>query len=187
MNIQPITTDDRYFVSACAQFLMDLFPQTHEWRTLEGALAEIHDILGEGGIFVALKGHDVLGCVGYLPIYDGHVWEVHPLCIDKTRQAKGIGSALLCHLEARAREQGIDSLFLGTDDEDNRTTLSQIENLYDDPLGHIARLANLDEANPHPFSFYQKVGFTVVGILPDANGKFKPDIFMSKKVTQRSC
>jgi aminoglycoside 6'-N-acetyltransferase I len=34
----------------------------------------------------------------------------------------------------------------------------------------------------HPYEFYKKVGFTIVGVLPDANGFGKPDIFMAKRV-----
>jgi hypothetical protein len=32
----------------------------------------------------------------------------------------------------------------------------------------------------HPFEFYRKVGFVIVGLLPDANGYGKPDIFARK-------
>jgi hypothetical protein len=34
----------------------------------------------------------------------------------------------------------------------------------------------------HPYEFYRKVGFTIVGALPDANGFGQPDIFMAKRV-----
>lgn len=44
-----------------------------------------------------------------------------------------------------------------------------------------------DEASPgkwlHPYEFYQKLGYSIVGVLPDANGFEKPDIFMAKRVS----
>ena len=32
----------------------------------------------------------------------------------------------------------------------------------------------------HPFLFYRRLGYVVTGIMPDANGPGKPDIYMSK-------
>jgi len=34
----------------------------------------------------------------------------------------------------------------------------------------------------HPFEFYQKQGYVITGVVPDANGVGKPDILMSKRV-----
>jgi aminoglycoside 6'-N-acetyltransferase I len=51
--------------------------------------------------------------------------------------------------------------------------------VYPDPLAAAAQIQNLGR---HPFEFYRKVGFTIVGLLPDANGFGKPDIFMAKRV-----
>jgi len=45
-------------------------------------------------------------------------------------------------------------------------------------LGKARRIRNL---HGHPYEFYEKLGYTVVGVLPDANGPGKPDIFMAKR------
>ena len=67
------------------------------------------------------------------------------------------------------------------DDESGLTTLSGIA-LYPDPWAHIAAIRNL---RGHPFGFYQKCGFAVVGVVPDANGLGQPDILMAKRVEDR--
>ena len=73
------------------------------------------------------------------------------------------------------------SRWLGTDDENRMTSLAGRE-LWPDPLGQVANIRNLAG---HPYEFYQKVGFTIVGVLPDANGPGKPDIFMAKSIKQK--
>jgi aminoglycoside 6'-N-acetyltransferase I len=76
------------------------------------------------------------------------------------------------------RQRGGLTLLLGSDDEDGMTTLSGVE-LYLDVWEHVATLRNL---RGHPFEFYQKCGFVIVGLVPDANGIGKPDILMAKRV-----
>lgn len=124
---------------------------------------------------------DVLGWIGGAAQYDGHVWELHPLVVEPTRHGRGIGRALVTALEDRARERGGLTLFLGTDDEVDQTSLSGVA-LYPDPLAHLAAIRNLRR---HPFGFYQRLGFTIVGVIPDANGFGKPDILMAKSLRPR--
>jgi len=91
---------------------------------------------------------------------------------------KGIGRSLVADLEDQVRERGGLTLWLGTDDEDNMTTLAGV-NLYPNVFEHVARIKNL---RGHPYGFYQKCGFVIVGVVPDANGLGKPDIYMAKPV-----
>jgi aminoglycoside 6'-N-acetyltransferase I len=58
------------------------------------------------------------------------------------------------------------------------TTLSD-KDLYDDIPGNLTKIRNLKN---HPYGFYLKQGFTIVGVIPDANGIGKPDIIMAKRV-----
>jgi aminoglycoside 6'-N-acetyltransferase I len=108
------------------------------------------------------------------------VWELHPLVVRSERQGEGIGRALVQDLEALVRERGAQTLWLGTDDEDDMTTLAGV-NLYDDLPGHMARIRNL---KGHPYEFYLKCGFVIAGVVPDANGPGKPDILMAKRVAR---
>jgi aminoglycoside 6'-N-acetyltransferase I len=54
-----------------------------------------------------------------------------------------------------------------------------IEDHYPDVWPHVAAIKNLGR---HPYEFYQRLGFVIVGVLPDANGLGKPDIYMAKRV-----
>ena len=93
-------------------------------------------------------------------------------------QRRGIGTALVADLEDHVRRRGGYTIWIGTDDENNQTSLGGVD-LYPNVLDHLAAISNL---NDHPYEFYQKVGFTVVGVIPDANGPGKPDIMMAKRV-----
>lgn len=57
------------------------------------------------------------------------------------------------------------------------TSLANID-LYSDVTRHIAGLR--DPGRSHPFLFYRKLGYVVTGVMPDANGRGKPDSYMSK-------
>ncbi len=120
----------------------------------------------------------ILGWIGAVPIYDGHVWEIHPLAVHPACQKRGIGRALVADIEALARLRGGLTLWVGADDEDNRTSLGGAD-LYPHPL---EKLAAIQDTGGHPFVFYRKLGFTLAGVLPDANGRGKPGIFLVKKL-----
>jgi aminoglycoside 6'-N-acetyltransferase I len=150
------------------------------WTDLDKGLNEVIESLARDRISrVALDERgNVLGWLGGIAQNDGHVWELHPLVVDPARQGQGIGRALVIDFEEQVRRRGGLTILLGSDDEDDMTTLAAID-LYPDPLVHLARIEN---RRGHPFEFYQKLGFAIVGVVPDANGWGKPDILMAKRV-----
>ncbi len=121
-----------------------------------------------------------LGWIGGIRLYRGRTWELHPLVVRPDRQRQGIGRALVRDFERQVRRRGASTIFLGTDDLDGRTSVSGVE-LYPDVLGQAKRIRNL---RGHPDEFYQKLGYVVIGLLPDANGPGRPDIFMAKRVAR---
>jgi len=150
------------------------------WQTQEDGLAEVRTILDQGFARVALDddSETVLGWIGGLPQYDGNVWELHPLVVQPNRQKQGIGRALVADFERQVKSRGGLTIQLGSDDEDNMTSLSDCD-LYSDLWDKIAHIQNF---KGHPYEFYQKCGYTITGVVPDANGRGKPDIIMGKRI-----
>ena len=150
------------------------------WPDLDAALREVRDSLGEGRISRVALDQDgaVLGWIGGISSYGGNVWELHPLVVRPSSRRRGIGRTLVADLEARVRERGGLTLWLGTDDEAGMTTLSGVD-LYPNVLEHLASIENL---RGHPYAFYERLGFSLVGVMPDANGVGRPDIYMAKRL-----
>ena len=44
------------------------------------------------------------------------------------------------------------------------------------------KMQGIRNVNHHPFAFYRKLGYTLVGVLPDANGFGKPDLYMARRI-----
>jgi aminoglycoside 6'-N-acetyltransferase I len=150
------------------------------WPDMDAALLEVKESLQKDRIsrIVIDSNGRVLGWIGGIGKYQGHVWELHPLVVDPDHQQQGIGRALLEDFEKIVKEQKGTTIWLGTDDEDNMTSIAGID-LYPDVLRHLASIKNLKS---HPYEFYQKMGYVIIGALPDADGPGKPDIFMAKRV-----
>ena len=179
--ISDLDPGDGEAVQQAAELLVEGFKDgwPEAWPDVDAALREVRESLGEGRICrVALdESGAVLGWIGGIPSYGGNVWELHPLVVRPDARRRGIGRALVADLEERVRERGAFTLWLGTDDESGMTSLSGVD-LYPNVLEH---LANIKDLRGHPYVFYQKLGFSIIGVLPDANGPGKPDIYMAKR------
>jgi aminoglycoside 6'-N-acetyltransferase I len=182
MRIIDLNSTDEKAIQQVAAMLVEGFQEhwPEAWPDLESALEEVRESFAPDRISrVAVDDSGtVVGWIGGIEQYDGHVWELHPLIVKPDRQTQGIGRALVADLEERVRERGGLTITLGTDDEDDQTTLSAVD-LYPNVWEHIARIRNL---RGHPYEFYQKLGYVIVGVVPDANGPGKPDILMAKRV-----
>ena len=152
------------------------------WPDLGSAADTVRESLAGGRICRAAvdPDHNVLGWSAAEPIYGGNVWELNVLVVLPARQRQGIGRALLTDLDQQVHDRGGLTIWLGSDDEDGMTSLAGVD-LYPDPLWHLSRIADL---KGHPFEFYRKMGFSLAGVLPDANGPGKPDIFLAKPVAR---
>jgi aminoglycoside 6'-N-acetyltransferase I len=182
MNIVDLRADDTSLIEQAAALLVEGFGEywPGSWPDQESALEEVQDMLAPDRICRAALGDDnsVLGWIGGLPEYDGNVWELHPLVVRADQRRRGIGRALVADLEARVRERGAYTLRLGTDDVSGMTSLADTD-LYTDLWDRIRTIQNY---KGHPFSFYLRCGYHIIGVMPDANGPGKPDIYMAKRI-----
>ena len=182
MNIITLHSNNEYIIHQAAQLLVDAFREhwPEAWPTLDKAAKEVNEMLEVERIcrIAVDEQGNLIGVIGGIPQYDGHVWELHPLAVQPAMQGQGIGRALIEDFEEQIHQRGGLTITLGSDDEDNMTSLSDV-NLFEKPWEKIQNIRNL---KGHPFEFYQKMGYVITGVVPDANGRGKPDIIMSKRV-----
>lgn len=183
MKIIDLSDRDPEIIQQTAELLVSGFRDhwPNAWPGIDSALVEVKESLEENRISrIAVNDQGrVLGWIGGISEYEGHAWQLHPLVVHPNHQGTGIGRALVTDLETLIRRRGGTTIYLGTDDEDSMTSLSDTD-LYPDVFRHLARITNL---KGHPYEFYQKLGFVIVGVIPDANGPGKPDIMMAKRVS----
>ena len=182
VQIITLSPDDERAIEQVAALLIEGFKAhaPNAWPNMTAALEEVRESFGEDRISrIALdQSGEIVGWIGGLSLYDGNVWEIHPLVVKPSRQGGGIGRQLVSDFEDLVRERGGLTIWVGTDDENDMTTLAGVD-LYPNVLEQLAQIRNLCH---HPYEFYQKLGFVLAGVMPDANGRGKPDIFLAKQV-----
>lgn len=176
MKITLFDKNNNIFINEAALLLAKTFPHSYA----DSGMDEMKEILDSERITVmaVVDGH-LIGLAGAIPQYGMTGWELHPLVVDENYRNQNIGSSLVALLVAEVKKLGGLVIYLGTDDEFNQTSLS-MEDLFDDPYTKINNIKNLKN---HPYSFYEKLGFIICGVIPDANGKGKPDIIMAKRIS----
>lgn len=171
---------DSWLIDECAALLHASFlDHPSGWPDLDSAHAEVVDSLSPGKISRVAIDDDgnVAGWIGAQPEYDGNVWELHPLVVRERDRRQGLGRILVQDLEHILALRGALTLWLGTDDEAGETSLAGAD-LYADLPTQLRAF----QAGSHASAFYIKLGFRVVGVMPDANGRGKPDILMAKQL-----
>jgi aminoglycoside 6'-N-acetyltransferase I len=182
MRIADLDSENENLIRQAGQLLVDGFTHMHPhpWPNLQTARDTVDEMLKPDRIcLVALEQYEhVIGWIGGIRQYDGNVWELHPLVVAASFRNQGVGAALVKALETRVADHNGLTLYLGSDDMNATTTAGGI-NLYPEPLKHASDIRAIGN---HPLEFYRKLGFAVVGFIPDANGLGKPDIMMAKRV-----
>lgn len=181
MDLVDLALQSESIHEQAAVLLVEGFHEPRGWSTVDAAGQEVRRVIDEGFARAMLEGETLLGWVGGCPHpgYDGHVCELHPMVVRPGFRRRGIGRQLAAAFETEARRRGALTAFLGTDDDAGMTSLSDVD-LYDNLP---ARLADVrDRGRGHPFLFYRELGYVVTGVMPDANGAGRPDIYMAKSL-----
>jgi aminoglycoside 6'-N-acetyltransferase I len=179
MEIVDLEYEPEIIREQAATLLVEHFDEPRGWPSLSSATQELDHVLREGFARAAVEAGLLVGWAGGLPEYNGRVWELHPIVVRREYRRRGIGRALVAAFEAETAARGALTVTLGTDDDSGMTSLADVD-LYHELPQKLDALRDLGRR--HPFLFYRKLGFVVTGVMPDANGRGRPDIYMSKPV-----
>jgi aminoglycoside 6'-N-acetyltransferase I len=179
MKIIQLSAENTNHIHQCGMLLIDNFQ--HSWNNIEGAVQAVLSTIDENKISIILvdENDEVLGWICGVEQYNANVWEIQPIIVNKEQQGKGIGKLLTEEFEKLVALRNGVTIILGVEDMDNGTSLGGID-IYPDILNKMENIKNLKH---HPYEFYIKMGYKIVGVVPDSNGFGKPDILMAKRVS----
>ncbi len=103
------------------------------------------------------------------------------MVVASTHRKQQIGTRLVSYLEKEVASYGGLVIYLGTDDVEGQTNLVETD-LFEDTFAKLQEIKNI---NHHPYTFYEKLGYQIIGVIPDANGWNQPDIWLAKRVAKR--
>jgi aminoglycoside 6'-N-acetyltransferase I len=179
-TIETLTPADGARVQGAARLLNVAFAPLGVWTTMAEAQQEVVDSLGADRVSRVAVASDgaVIGWIGAIREYDGLVWQLHPIVVDETCRRRGVGRALVLDLEAILHSRGGLTLWAGSDDLAGETSVGGIDLYSALPAAFDA----VSSWGRHPLPFYRRLGFHVIGVMPDANGPGRPDIFLGKRL-----
>jgi len=145
---------------------------------LDAAREELADALApEKTALVLVERGKPIAWVAAAPDW-GRIWELHPLIVAVDHQRRGHGLRLVHAVEDIARAAGALTMLLGTSDTVGATSLSNVD-LYD----HTgARIDAMIVRAPHAVTFWQRAGYKIIGVVPDAEGPGKPSIQLARRL-----
>lgn len=180
MTIRPINPTHAEIATVAAILVAGFADRSPAWPTLEAGINEVQTFSTDEQIsLVATINDTIVGWISATPQYQRFGWELHPLVVAPTYQHQGVGKALVADLCARLPQHGATALYAWSDDESLSTSLGGID-LLPNPLDH---LRSFGASTRHAGGFYLKQGFVLCGVLPDANGRGKPDILFVRSIS----
>lgn len=179
IQIRPINHNSAEIAAVGAVLVAGFADRSPAWPTLADAIREVVAYSADHQIsLVATIDQTIVGWISATPQYQNFGWELHPLVVSPQYQYRGVGSALVTELCSTLAARGATTLYAWSDDESLSTSLGGIE-LWPDPLHHLTSFV---PSARHAGGFYRKQGFVLCGILPDANGRGKPDILFTRRI-----
>ncbi|HNZ78129.1 MAG TPA: GNAT family N-acetyltransferase [Bacilli bacterium] len=175
LSIEVFSKQNKQYIEEATKLILDNFYLTNKDDVKEEVLRCLSE---ERVAFAAVIDDHLIGFIGAIPQYANTGWELHPLLVSKAYRFQGIGTLLVRAVEKEIALRGGVMIYLGSDDVEDKTTLSNTD-LYQNTYTKIENIKNLSK---HPYEFYEKLGYKIVGVIPDANGIGKPDIIMAKQI-----
>lgn len=180
VTIEDLAATDSARIEGAAALLHAAFASLGVWTTMAEAREEAVVSISVEKISRVALGADgtVVGWIGAMPQYDGLVWELHPIVVAEAQRRHGVGRALIQDLEPILVARGGLTLWAGSDDLAGETSLGGLD-LYPTLPGAFNDVKSWGR---HPLPFYRRLGFQIIGVMPDANGPGRPDIFLGKRL-----
>ena len=180
LTIEDLSASDSARIEEAANLLHTAFSPLGVWATMAEARREVLDSIGADRISRVARRDDgaVIGWIGAIREYDGLVWQLHPIVVDEKNRRFGVGRALIQDLEAILTARRALTLWAGSDDLAGETSLGDVDLYADLP----EKLHAVQSWGGHALPFYRRLGFQIIGVMPDANGPGRPDIFLAKRL-----
>jgi len=171
------------------KILLESFHADEMWPDLDEKKARetVNDSVDDKNICIGLKvENELAGWVCLSPMYgkikNEETWYLHPLAISTKFKGRGYGKILMLEIEKLAQEKNIIGILLGSGDEANKTSLSDKDIIGENVPDEIKNIKNYKN---HPYEFYQKCGYSIVGIVPNGYGLRRTDIWLWKDIRKK--
>jgi aminoglycoside 6'-N-acetyltransferase I len=105
--------------------------------------------------------------------------EIKLVAVHPSRRRQGVGRTLVMAAEERMRGCGCVTMLATAGDTRGRTSLYGIDVTEDAPR----LLAEFRCHADHPAGFFLRIGYRLVGLLPDAYGPGKHDLTLARRIT----
>lgn len=149
--------------------------------TPEAALGELLDVsrTTDAITFVALNlAGEVCGLASASPYRSSAMLRMQLLVVDPPFQRRGVGRTLLRTVEEAGRELGMSTLMIALDDEAGLTPLAG-RSLFPDPLAPMTKFV---PPAAHPSTFLKRMGYALTGVLPEAAGPGRPELWFARSL-----
>jgi aminoglycoside 6'-N-acetyltransferase I len=176
-------------IEQAVRIMLESFPDDEMWPDLneKKALETVTNSLDEKNICIGLKvGNELAGWVCLSPMYgkieNEETWNLQPLAVSTKFKGRGFGKILMNEVERLAREKNIIGILLSSGDEADKTSLSDREISGENVIEEIKNIKNYKN---HPYEFYQKCGYSIIGIVPNGYGLRRTDIWLWKDIRKK--
>ena len=177
-TVDPMGQEDASLLRGVADILVAALPAIYV-GAVTSALADVVQFAPEDLSLVARDGDGAP--IGWLRAehFAGQASaEIKLVAVHPARGRQGVGRTLVMAAEERMRAAGCVTMLTTVGDTRGRTNLYGLDVTEDAP--HL--LASFRCHIDHPAGFFLRVGYRLVGILPDAYGPGKHDFTLARRI-----